>query len=445
MFIGRLDELKKLNKYYINSKNSACVMYSIPGMGKTELVSKFISDKESVYHVFSDMTADDIKRSVFNAYGKESLYEVILEKLSSSNKKYVIVLDEFQYLVSADKKEFLSILDLIENLNYDGRLMLICTSSSVKWTENEMGSALGIKALKFGEIFKLNEFSMLEIMSMFSEFTLEDAIKVYSVYGGIPAVLSFYDSNKSFKDNIKELFDRNKIMNYYPEYLLKKELRELSQYNALLLSMADNCWKINDIYERTGFSRPKISVYIKNLIDIDVVEKVFSYNGMNSKNSMKGLYRIKIPFLNFYYRYVMFNHNVIDDKQIDELVEDIIDNKLVDEYRRTYESICMDYLKLSCKYNKIDFNYTSCWGWYGKNGDIPIILANDSQDILVGFCKWEDTPVDADDIKAYKKIIKSSKAAPKKIYIFSKEGFTKQINRKYKEDEVFVLINNSEL
>ena len=69
MFIGRLDELKKLNKYYINSKNSACVMYSIPGMGKTELVSKFISDKESVYHVFSDMTADDIKRSVFNAYG----------------------------------------------------------------------------------------------------------------------------------------------------------------------------------------------------------------------------------------------------------------------------------------------------------------------------------------------------------------------------------------
>ena len=49
------------------------------------------------------------------------------------------------------------------------------------------------------------------------------------------------------------------------------------------------------------------------------------------------------------------------------------------------------------------------------------------------------------NINSYKKIIKSSKAAPKKIYIFSKEGFTKQINRKYKEDEVFVLINNSEL
>ena len=141
----------------------------------------------------------------------------------------------------------------------------------------------------------------------------------------------------------------------------------------------------------------------------------------------------------------MLNKNFINLNDINGLVTDIITTRLNEEYKRTYDSICMDYLKLSCKYKKIDFDYTSSSGWYGKNGDIPIVLANDKDEIIIGFSKWDETMVDADDIKAYKKIIQSSKAAPKKIYIFSKEGFTKQVLRKYKDDDVFVLIDNSEL
>ncbi len=445
MFIGRLDELKKLNGLYNKTKNSACVIYSIPGMGKTELVNAFLADKVCLYHAFMEMTSEDINRSIENNYGKTSLYELILDRLSSSDKKLVVVLEDFQYLVFVNKPEFIKIIEIMNDPLYTDRLMIICTSSSVKWIENEMALTLGIIALRFDEIFKLKEFSILEIMSMYPDFTLEDAIKVYSVYGGVPGVLDYYDCKLSFRDNIMSLFSKNGVMNFYPEFLLKKELRELSQYNALLLAMANDCIKLNDIYGRTGFSRAKISVYIKNLIDIDVVEKVFSYNGMNNKNSMKGLYRIKLPFLNFYYRYVMLNQNYINSNDVNALVTDIITTRLNDEYKRTYDSICMDYLKLSCKYKKIDFDYISCSGWYGKNGDIPIVLANDRDEIIIGFSKWEDTPVDSDDIKSYRKIIKSSKASPTKIYIFSKEGFTKQVQRKYKDDNIFVLIDNSEL
>ena len=445
MFVGRLDEIKKLNNYYTNTKNSSCIMYSIKGMGKTELINAFIADKQTLYHTFDNMTSNDIKRNIKNSFGSESLYEVIVNRLSTSDKKLVVVLEEFQYYILENKEEFIRIFELVISSDFDNRIMLVCTSSSVKWIENDMALQLGILALKFDEIFKLKEFSMLEIMSMFPEFTLEDAVKVYSVYGGIPGVLELYDSSISFIDNIKKLFKKNGVMSYYPEFILKKELRELSQYNSLLLAMANGCIKLNDIYARTGFSRAKISVYIKNLIDIDIVEKVFSYNGMNNKNSMKGLYRIKNPFLYFYYRYIMLNQNAINSNNIENIVEQIVNNQLIDEYRRTYDSICMDYLKLSCKYKKTDFNYSTCSGWYGKSGDIPIVLADDKGRVIIGFSKWDEEPVDIDDIKKYKKIIKSSKAAPIKIYVFSKEGFTKQVIRKYKNDEIFVLIDNNEL
>ena len=100
MFIGRLDELKKLNSLYNKGKNSSCIIYSIPGMGKTELVNAFIADKESIYHAFMDMSADDIGRSVELNYGKNSLYEIILDKLSSSDKKLVVVLEDLKIIIT---------------------------------------------------------------------------------------------------------------------------------------------------------------------------------------------------------------------------------------------------------------------------------------------------------------------------------------------------------
>ena len=77
MFIGRLDELKKLNSLYNKGKNSSCIIYSIPGMGKTELVNAFIADKESIYHAFMDMTADDIGRSVYYFANPNKLTEIV--------------------------------------------------------------------------------------------------------------------------------------------------------------------------------------------------------------------------------------------------------------------------------------------------------------------------------------------------------------------------------
>ena len=58
---------------------------------------------------------------------------------------------------------------------------------------------------------------------------------------------------------------------------MKTSLRELPFYSTILSVLAENEPKLNYLFTRTGFSRAKISVYIKNLIQIDVAEKIFSY------------------------------------------------------------------------------------------------------------------------------------------------------------------------
>ena len=58
--------------------------------------------------------------------------------------------------------------------------------------------------------------------------------------------------------------------------------------SSILAALAAGKYKLNDIYAQTGFSRAKISVYIKNLIELDVVEKVFSFDALESRGYRKG-------------------------------------------------------------------------------------------------------------------------------------------------------------
>lgn len=64
---------------------------------------------------------------------------------------------------------------------------------------------------------------------------------------------------------------------FLPELMIKwlsEELRETAVYNTILATIADEKnGKLNAMYARTGFSRAKISVYLKNLMELELVEK----------------------------------------------------------------------------------------------------------------------------------------------------------------------------
>ena len=49
MFIGRKTELNQLDKLYKSDKFEFAVIYGRRRVGKTELIKKFISDKEAIF------------------------------------------------------------------------------------------------------------------------------------------------------------------------------------------------------------------------------------------------------------------------------------------------------------------------------------------------------------------------------------------------------------
>lgn len=71
------------------------------------------------------------------------------------------------------------------------------------------------------------------------------------------------------------------------ENIIGASLRELSVYDTILACIAGGCDKLNDLYLKTGFSRAKISVYMKNLAASDIIEKAVSFETGGWENAKR--------------------------------------------------------------------------------------------------------------------------------------------------------------
>ena len=96
---------------------------------------------------------------------------------------------------------------------------------------------------------------------------------------------------------------------------------DLEENNRLIKELNN---KLNDIYVHTEFSRAKISVYLKNLMSLDIVEKVASFDTPGTENTMKGIYRISNPYINFWYRFVYPHEAYLNLMDKDKFYEFIV-------------------------------------------------------------------------------------------------------------------------
>ena len=133
--------------------------------------------------------------------------------------------------------------------------------------EHELQDVLGERAYhKIDHIMKINDLSFLEVVRMFPSYQVSECIKVYGILGGVAGYLKQWYPSVSLKQNICRLvLSPDGYLFQKAEQRISSELRELSVYNTILAAIAAGNHKLNELYHVTGFSRAKISVYMKNL------------------------------------------------------------------------------------------------------------------------------------------------------------------------------------
>ena len=448
-------ELKKLEDLYTESGNQLVVLYGPMNCEKEELIRSFISDKKFFYYRARKASAkeqlammgEEVSKK-FDVRIQKYTYDEYFNRVKSGNPtKLVVVIDEFEQIAKKDPEFMESILKLKMRRLYPGPVMIILASSSIVWAEQDMDEVIGADiAKKIDARIKIPNLNFLEVVRVFPEFSVSETIKVYGVLGGVPGYLKRWDTKKTFKQNICDLIlSENGYFFKMAEELVSSELRELSVYNTILMAIAKGENKLNDLFHYTGYSRPKISVYMKNLSHFDIIEKVVSFETGGWDNAKKGVYRIKDTYINFYYRFVYPHLSDLYMMSPEEFYDTYIESELDEYLNRYFINVCMEYLSLLNQIRRLPLVVTKMGTWVGKEGNIDIIAQSTDRQKIVGLCNWEKDELTMDMCTDLFASMKKAKIDSKHIYLFSAKAFAPEVVAMAKEDPRFELIDMNEL
>lgn len=447
--------LKELENQFTQSGNQLCVLYGREDSEKELLLKAFVQNKKFFYYRARQVSAEEQVRQMgrelvarFDMNLQKHTYEEYFNRIKSGGpEKLVIVIDEFQYIAKKDASFMEAMIKLRMKRLYPGPVQILLCSSAVAWVEKESTACIGEEAeKKIDRKIKLTNLNFLEVVRALPEYPVSECIKVYGIIGGVPGYINRWNSKVDLKTNICRLIlSRNGYMYGAAEALIGASLRELSVYETILGHIAAGHDKLNDLYRETGFSRAKISVYMKNLSAFDIIQKVISFETGGWENAKKGVYRIRDNYVNFWFHFIYPHLSELYMMGVEEFYDRYIAPGLDAYLDRYFAEVCMEYLGLLGIVGKLPLKISRMGTWVGKEGNIDIIAQNEARQNMVGLCNWEKPELTMEMCEELFANMKKAKITAEYHFLFSARGFDAAVRELAEKDKRFILVDMNEL
>ena len=462
MFIGREAELKFLQDKYTEERGQLIVLYGRRRVGKTETLREFCKDKPHVFFSCTQTTDLVQLRNFSSRMFKENIpaknyisefadwekaFRAVLD-LPYGNQKKLLVIDEFPYMCRGNK----SIPSILQNLwdaeLRDSNVMIILCGSAMSFIEKELLSEKNPLYGRATGIYKMKEMGFYDAIKFFPEYSDRDKVLTYAVLGGIPHYLRQWNPRLSVDENIKRnILTKGCILYSEVEFLLHQELRETPIYNSIIEAVALGNTKLNDISQKSLLEdTAKTSVYLKNLMELGIVEREFSVDSKIKEraNTGRGTYRLTDNFFRFWYAFGFANYSQLEDGDVDGVYEYVVKPALHEFASFAFEDVCREFVRMLQKKNELPFRYSKIGRWMGKTTvrdekasdglrtaetEIDLLcIGKDAKEYLVGECKFKGVPFSYSEYLDTLAKLTPLKEKSKFYYaLFSESGFDQKI------------------
>lgn len=474
VFIGRKSEMEYLGSRWQSPHAELIVLYGRRRVGKTELLRQFAHGKNSVFYACTECsdreqrmrfstqllsTGMPAARYVDQFTDWEQAFGSICE-LPGEGKKLIII-DEFPYMCKGNSA-IPSILQHLWDTELQHRqVMIVLCGSSMSFIEREL---LAEKNPLYGRatgIYRLEPLSFAEIRQFFPNYSFDEQLTAYAVLGGIPHYLRQFDPNISPAENIvQQILSRGSVLFSEVEFLLHQELRETSIYNAIIEAVAAGACTLNLIHGRTQIENTKISAYLRNLMELNVIRREFSIltPPKQTAGSSRGLYALTDAYFKFWYRFVYPNFSELVVGDTAGIYRHQIAPHLPTFAASAFEQICIDYLRRLNQEEALPFHFTKIGRWWekvtyeGVRGkrtvpeEIDIVAADSTmKEFLLAECKYRRSGADVDVGRNLKEKFPIDRYPGTRHYVvFSFYGFSVRL-RAYAEAEGIMLVNGAQM
>lgn len=476
MFIGRKAELQFLENKYKTDNGQLVVLYGRRRVGKTETLRKFCEGKPHVFFAcrectdrlqlkaFSEqMFKEEIpaKRYVDQFADWDKAFRAILDLPYGDHKK-LLVIDEFPYMCK-DNPSIPSILqNLWDEILKDSNVMLVLCGSAMSFIEKELLSEKNPLYGRATGIYKMGAMNFYDAAEFFPDYSNRDKVLVYSILGGIPHYLRQFDPERTLAENIREnVLTKGCALYSEVDFMLRQELREIPLYNSLIEAVALGNTRLNDISQKSLVENTsKTSVYLKNLIQLGIVERELSVDAgiKDQVNTNRGIYKLTDHFFRFWYAFAFTNYSALESGDAEGVCDFAVMPSLHEFASYTFEDVCRQYIQELQKSNALPFRYARIGRFFGKTTvrdtqkpmglriaetEIDILaVSGQMKEYLVGECKFRGKPFSYGEyLNTVAKLTPQKEQAEFYYALFSESGFDDRVRKAASKDEHIMLFS----
>lgn len=427
MFIDKDHLLTKLNQLYDTCMPCCVSLYSYPGEGRSRLLGEFLKGKRTLFYKASCVSWQEnfrLLRSLclrelgerFASVTRTSGLIKALKKASLA-EPLVLILDDFQYLSSQNRRLSTQLLALEKEGPACQLFVILCKPSSL-WEKDSP---------REDRAFRLRNFNFFELCRLYPELSPMDQMLLYSVTGGNPGLLDHFSSDFSVKENLEQLFFREKgsLYRLVPEKL-QKHYGSSPLMAGILAAIGSIPRHLQEICDQTELTPSAASSLLASLEKQGLTEKLVPVT--ESFSSRRALYRILDSAFRFWYTFVYPFQGEIEAGKGREIFQNHVLPVLSVYLKSTFENICRDFLRLEQNREDIPFSMDQIGMWWGQHPTkkrteyIPIAAAGEKQ-ILLGSCFLTEDWLDVDTLSVLQKHAGLFPDREKWYYLFSTSDF----------------------
>lgn len=324
-FIGRIEELNRLEGLARSNRSCMVVIKGRRRVGKSRLVAEF--SKGKTFLSFSGLTPIEAvtaqnQRDAF-AYKLSTLFATQdftfsdwLEGFDHLSKNIgdeltVILFDEISWMGSKDPTFLPKLKIWWDQISQErSNIILILCGSVSTWIEDNIIKSTGF----YGRIslkLTLNPLSLAESTQLLNQRGIQasnyDILRVLAITGGIPWYLENIRPEETIDDNIKRLC-------FSPDELLVEEFnmifhdlfeRRGEVYKKIVKTLSEGMRDYSQIRESLGYQEGgALTPYLDALIICGYVTKHQSWSFKTGKPLIKYLFRLSDNYLRFYLKVI---------------------------------------------------------------------------------------------------------------------------------------------
>lgn len=421
-FWDREHELELLEKQYQQPGSNLFVVYGRRRVGKTTALARFSEGKPSIFYL-ADRSMETTLMQRMLATMARFLGDDLLAQVTPPNwdwilsqfvqranweNKIVLVIDEFQALAQVNEA-FPSILQRLWDTQLKAKnLMLVLCGSLVGMMYR---TTLAYDSPLYGRRTGQMRMRPLSFSDLYETFSLpfNDMVELYAVSGGVPVYVEALtagidrppaDPRAALMRHIDEhVLDPGGRLYDEPRFVLSGEVSETTTFFSLLHAIAAGNRQPTHIAGKLGLSTSYLSSYTRILLDLEVLDKRLPVTA-DPRRSRRSLYYIGDNLFDFWFRYVYPYQSELESGRPAIAREEI--RQTFDQYvSRAFEECIRNWLWRLQEREQLPFAMHKLGSWWNKSTEIDLVGTNEAtHDIVFGECKWSQSPVGLDLLKA---------------------------------------------